>query len=70
MKAGLKDDNILQHHFHSAKTLVYDNCGFDFCELIAENGSQEYGARTFRLNGLKIKFSDNLTKLTLDSYCY
>jgi hypothetical protein len=44
MKADLKNDNILQHHLHSAKTLVYDKCGFDFCELITENESQEYGA--------------------------
>lgn len=60
--AGLKDDNNLQHHLHNAKTLVYDKCGFDFGELIAEDESQEYGACTFRLNGLKIKF--RVSKIT------
>ena len=61
-KADLKDDNNLQHHLHTAKYLVYDKCGFDFDELIAEDESQEYGACTFRLNKLKIKF--RVSKIT------
>ncbi len=60
--ADLKDANNLQHHLHNAKTLVYDKCGFDFGELIAEGESQEYGACTFTLNGLKIKF--RISKIT------
>lgn len=58
----LKDDNNLQHHLHNIKTLVYDKCGFDFGELIVENESQDYGACTFRLNELKIKF--RISKIT------
>ena len=61
-KADLKDDNNLQHHLHTAKTLVYDKCGFDFGGLVADDESQEYGACTFRLNGLKIKF--RISKIT------
>lgn len=61
-KEDLKDDNNLQQHLYSAKTLVYDKCGFDFGELIAEDESQEYGACTFRLNGLKVKF--RISKIT------
>ncbi len=60
--AHLKDGKNLQHHLHRAKTLLYDKCGFDFGELIAEDESQEYGAYTFRLNGLKIKF--RVSKIT------
>ena len=55
-KVNFKSDNNLQQHLHIAKTLVYDKCGFHFGELIVENESQEYGACTFTLNGLKIKF--------------
>jgi hypothetical protein len=61
-KVDLKDDNNLQHHLHNAKTLVYDKCDFNFGELIVEDESQEYGACTFRLNGLKIKF--RISKIT------
>lgn len=61
-KTDLTDDNNLQNHLYSAKTLVYDKCGFDFGELISEDESQEYGACTFRLNGLKIKF--RISKIT------
>ena len=61
-KAGLIDENILQHHLQTAKTLVYNKCGFDFGELIIEDESREYGACTFRLNALKIKF--RISKIT------
>jgi hypothetical protein len=61
-KVDLKDDTNLQHHLHNAKTLVYDKCDFNFGELIVEDESQEYGACTFRLNGLKIKF--RISKIT------
>jgi hypothetical protein len=60
--ADLKDDNILQHHLHTAKNLVYDKCGFNFCELISEEESKEYGACNFKLNELKIKF--RISKIT------
>lgn len=62
IKADLKDDNNLQYHLNTAKSLVYDKCGFDFGGLIVEGESQEYGACTFRLNGLKIKF--RVSKIT------
>ena len=62
--ADLKDENNLQYHLHTAKTLVYDKCGFDFEELIAEDESQEYGACNFKLNELKIKFRISKTTPT------
>ncbi|MGE5106589.1 MAG: MepB family protein [Sphingobacteriales bacterium] len=45
-----------------AKILVYDKCGFDFTELVTEDESQEYGASTFRLNRMKVKF--RISKIT------
>lgn len=61
-QTDLTDENNLQQHLHAAKTLVYDKCGFNFSDLIVEDESQEYGACTFRLNGLKIKF--RISKIT------
>jgi hypothetical protein len=37
-----------------AKELVYDKLGFDFTDLEAEPESIEYGACTFKLNGISI----------------
>lgn len=54
-------DNF-QSQLYLAKTLVYDKCGFDFRELVLEDESQEYGACTFRLNGMNIKF--RISKIT------
>lgn len=45
-----------QDQLYIAKTLVYDKCGFALDELIKEDESREYGAYTFKLNGMKIKF--------------
>jgi hypothetical protein len=61
-KSDLTDDSNLRHHLHTAKTLLYDKCGFEFDQLIVEDESQEYGACTFTLNGLKIKF--RISKIT------
>ncbi|WP_211172631.1 MepB family protein [Chitinophaga sp. Ak27] len=58
----MTNDKNLQQHLYCAKILVYDKCGFDFDGLIAEDESQEYGACTFRLNKLKIKF--RISKIT------
>jgi hypothetical protein len=58
----LKDNNNLQQQLYKAKTLVYDKCGFYFGNFFAEDESQEYGACTFRLNALKIKF--RISKIT------
>jgi hypothetical protein len=52
----ITETNNFQDQLYIAKTLVYDKCGFAFAELIKEDESQEYGACTFRLNGMKIKF--------------
>ena len=38
------------------KELVYDTCGFDFKNVITETESAEYGACTFTLNGISIKY--------------
>jgi hypothetical protein len=62
IKANSKDNNNLQHHLYNAKTLVYDKCGFYLSELIIEDESQDYGACTFRLNRLKIKY--RVSKIT------
>ena len=61
-KADLKVNKNLQYHLHNAKILVYDKCGLDLGELTIEDESQEYGACTFRLNDLKIKF--RISKIT------
>lgn len=48
--------NNFQDQLYIAKTLVYDKCGFYIDELKREGESQDYGACTFRLNGMKITF--------------
>ena len=37
-----------------AKELVYDKLGFDFTDLKAQSEGIEYGACTFKLNGISI----------------
>lgn len=39
-----------------AKELVYDACGYELFGLSAEAESAEYGAYTFKLNGLSIRY--------------
>lgn len=48
--------------FYIAKSLLYDKCGFELTEPIAENESSEYGACRFKLNGNKIQF--RVSKIT------
>jgi hypothetical protein len=38
------------------KKSVYDKCGFDFANFKIESESEEYGACTFELSGIKIKY--------------
>lgn len=42
--------------------MLYDQCGFEFTEPIAEGESSEYGACHFKLNGHEIKF--RVSKIT------
>jgi hypothetical protein len=58
----LIEDNNLPQQLYNAKTIMYDKCGFAFTEFIKEDESQEYGACTFKLNGLKIKY--RISKIT------
>lgn len=58
------DPKNAQAQLYIVKTLVYDKCGFVLDELIKENESQEYGACTFKLNGMKIKFRTSKTTPT------
>jgi len=47
--------NSIQNDLLAIKKNIYDKCGFDFSNYKKENQSQEYGACTFELNGIKIK---------------
>jgi hypothetical protein len=40
----------------SIQKLVFDKCGFEYTPALAEDESAEYGAHTFQLNGLAIRF--------------
>ena len=46
----------LQNELYLLKTLVYDKCGLNLYELSEDFESKEYGACSFSLNRMKIKF--------------
>ncbi len=62
----MKSNVITFKSFHNdlliAKELVYDKCGFDIAEYTIENESQEYGACSYQLNGMTVKF--RVSKIT------
>ena len=57
-----KTRNVIHEDFYAAKSLLYDACGFELTEPIAENESSEYGACHFKLNGNEMKF--RVSKIT------
>jgi hypothetical protein len=52
----------IHNDFYIAKSLLYDECGFNLTEPTIENESSEYGACHFKLNGNEIKF--RVSKIT------
>jgi hypothetical protein len=52
----------IHNDFYIAKSLLYDECGFNLTEPTIENESSEYGACHFKLNGNKIQF--RVSKIT------
>lgn len=48
--------DVARHDLLAAKKLVYNPCGFKCSQLIMEAESTEYGAYTFELNGLSVRF--------------
>ena len=52
----------LQNELYLLKTLVYDKCGLNLYELSEDFESKEYGACSFSLNRMKIKF--RISKIT------
>jgi hypothetical protein len=48
--------NTIHSDFFKIKELVYDQCGFNCSSPQAETESAEYGACSFILNGLSVKF--------------
>jgi hypothetical protein len=47
--------SLLHSDLLVVKELVYDKCGFDLTDLKVDKESVEYGACTFRLNGMVIR---------------
>ncbi len=46
----------IHHDFLHTKTLLYDVCGFEIANLTIEKESLAYGALSFSLNNLNLKF--------------
>lgn len=52
----IKTSNTIHADLSFAKGMVYDKCDFELMQLKAESESAEYGAYTFRINNLSVKF--------------
>jgi hypothetical protein len=61
-KSALITIKTVHNDFYISKRLLYDQCGFELTEPIAESESSEYGACHFKLNGHEIKF--RVSKIT------
>ena len=48
--------NVIHGDFFNTKNILYDQCNFTLLKLNAEEESSEYGACTFILNNLNIRF--------------
>lgn len=50
----MKNKNLSASELLAIKELVYDNCNFEFSNLIIDSESEEYQSCSFKLNSIKI----------------
>lgn len=50
----MKNNNLSASELLAIKELVYDNCNFEFSNLIIDSESEEYQSCSFKLNSIKI----------------
>jgi hypothetical protein len=58
----MKNNNLPASELLSIKELVYDNCNYEFSNLVIDSESAEYQASSFQLNS--IEFIHRFSKIT------